>query len=463
MPSTRPLRFITCGNVDDGKSTLIGRLLWDTKMVMSDQVDSLYKGGKRDNDGLHLPDFSRLLDGLQAEREQGITIDVAYRYFSTPKRSFIVADTPGHEQYTGNMATGASTADLAILLVDAQAGIQQQTRRHLMIASLMGIRQIVLVVNKMDMVGYDEAIFNEIEKGFSELLKEHDTITSHAIPIWATKGENIVNDGLEAMPWYRGANLLSILEDAKNRDETLFAFRMSVQRISWQGNMPRGVQGTVSGGPVHLGDEITILPSGEKAKIDRIMHFDGDREVATIGDAVTLVLDRDVDIARGDLVASATNQPLVGTSFEAKLVVLTKQSIEAGKRYWLKAGSRKQRVSIEALGLLDLKTQEWLEDDTLSQNAIAQVALRFEQAAVFDRYSQNRETGSFIIIDPETGNTIAGGMLTDAGYKAADYIPAETNERITFSVRRDVACELFSLEAVSHYLQDIDIVETSQR
>lgn len=305
----RPLRFITCGNVDDGKSTLIGRLLWDTKMVMSDHVAGLYRKGTQassnDNDGLNLPDFSLLLDGLQAEREQGITIDVAYSYFSTANRSYIVADTPGHEQYTGNMATGASTADLAIILVDARAGLQEQTRRHTMIVSLMGIRQVVLVVNKMDLVDYDRAAFQAIDEAFRAFVADLPLNTITVIPTSAPQGENVTIPGTARMPWYSGPTLLDALETAEIRNDEAGDFRLSVQRVSRPDESFRGYQGTVTGGIIAVGDPVTVAPQGLPATISRIVTFDGDKAVARTGDAVTLVLDRQIDIARGDMIAGA--------------------------------------------------------------------------------------------------------------------------------------------------------------
>ncbi|MBB2687363.1 sulfate adenylyltransferase subunit CysN [Rhizobium sophoriradicis] len=408
---SRPLRLITCGSVDDGKSTLIGRLLWDTKAVKEDQAATLQRDSTGKQNDLGLPDFALLLDGLQAEREQGITIDVAYRYFSTDKRSFIVADTPGHEQYTRNMATGASTADLAILLVDARFGILEQTRRHATIASLLGIKQFVLAVNKIDLTGYDRAGFDKISHEFREFALSLGVKQITAIPMSALKGENVVYSGQAAMPWYAGPTLVETLELATVRSSQTVGFRLSVQRVSRPGESFRGYQGTVAGGSVKPGDSVMILPSGMVANVSKIVTFDLVRNAAVAGDAITLVLDRQVDVARGDMIVSIDAQPQVGLAFDAQIVALQPEGIEPGKRYWLKSGSRRQRVQVQPLSQLELKTGTWNAAQRLYMNAIGKVRLSFDEAAIFDPYEQNRQSGSFILIDPETNNTVAGGMV----------------------------------------------------
>ena len=317
---SRPLRLITCGSVDDGKSTLIGRLLWDTKAVKEDQAATLQRDSNGKQNDLGLPDFALLLDGLQAEREQGITIDVAYRYFSTDKRSFIVADTPGHEQYTRNMATGASTADLAVLLVDARVGLLEQTRRHATIATLMGIKQFVLAVNKIDLTDYDRARFEEINHEFRELALSLGVRQVTAIPVSALKGENVVYDGRASMPWYDGPTLIEVLELATTRSAQTVGFRLPVQRVSRPGESFRGYQGTVAGGSVKPGDSVVILPSGMVANVTKIVTFDLVRNAAVAGDAITLVLDRQVDVSRGDMIVAIDSQPLTGLAFDAQLV-----------------------------------------------------------------------------------------------------------------------------------------------
>lgn len=408
---SRPLRFITCGSVDDGKSTLIGRLLWDTKAVKEDQAAALSRDSIGKQNDLGLPDFALLLDGLQAEREQGITIDVAYRYFSTDRRAFIVADTPGHVQYTRNMATGASTADLAVLLVDARAGILEQTRRHATIAALMGIRQFVLAVNKIDLTDYDEVGYQKIARDFRELALTLGVKNVIAIPVSALKGENIVLSGKASMPWYEGPTLVEVLERATQRAGQSTGFRMSVQRVSRPGEGFRGYQGTVAGGAIKPGDSIVVLPSGVEANVKQIVTFDLIRNAAVTGDAITLVLDRPIDIARGDMIVAVDHKPQTGTAFSARLVALSPDAIEPGKRYWLKAGSRRQRVQVRPTAQLDLTSGQWQPAGTLPLNAIGTAHLDFEETAIFDPYESNRQTGAFILIDPDTNNTVAGGMI----------------------------------------------------
>ncbi len=440
---SRPLRLITCGSVDDGKSTLIGRLLWDTKAVKEDQAATLKRDSGKQND-LGLPDFALLLDGLQAEREQGITIDVAYRYFATDRRSFIVADTPGHEQYTRNMATGASTADLAVLLVDARAGILEQTRRHATIAALMGIRQFVLAVNKIDLTHYDRAGFERIVHEFREIALSLGVKQVTAIPMSALKGENVVYEGKAAMPWYDGPTLVEALELATIRSSQAVGFRLPVQRVSRPGESFRGYQGTVAGGSVKPGDSVAILPSGMVANVTQIVTFDLVRNAAVAGDAITLVLDRQVDVARGDMIVSIDSQPQVGLSFDAQIVALQPEGIQPTKRYWLKAGTRRQRVSVQPLTLLDLKSGAWNAAESLPMNAICKVKLSFDEAAIFDPYEQNRATGAFILIDPDTNNTVAGGMVT--GKQAAvDGIHRDGN-RVILSLPADLADQIMASE-----------------
>ncbi|WP_162653252.1 sulfate adenylyltransferase subunit CysN [Lentilitoribacter sp. Alg239-R112] len=406
---TTPLRFITCGSVDDGKSTLIGRLLWDTKTVFDDQIEATSKNSG--NDQLDLPDFANLLDGLQAEREQGITIDVAYRYFSTQRRSFIVADTPGHKQYTRNMATGASNADLAVLLVDARAGILEQTRRHATIVSLMGIRQIVLVVNKIDLVDYQESSFNSAVTQFTNFAKEFNFQSITTIPVSAINGENVASQAQHKMPWYKGPTLLETLELATKPAASSVGFRLPVQRVCRPDESFRGYQGTVAGGAIKPGDSVTILPSGETANVKKIITFDLVRNAGVSGDAITLELDRQIDISRGDMITSHDAKPHVSDTFDAHLIVLSNKGLQTQKRYWLKTGSRRQHVFIDPKTSLNLETGEWEENDNLSVNMIADIQLKFEAVAIFDTYRQNRITGSFILIDPDTNETVAAGMI----------------------------------------------------
>ncbi|WP_313617437.1 sulfate adenylyltransferase subunit CysN [Rhizobium sp.] len=454
---TRPLRLITCGSVDDGKSTLIGRLLWDTKAVKEDQAATLHRDSGKQND-LGLPDFALLLDGLQAEREQGITIDVAYRYFATDRRAFIVADTPGHEQYTRNMATGASTADLAVLLVDARTGILEQTRRHATIAALMGIRQFVLAVNKIDLTNYDKAGFELIAHEFRDFASDLGIKQITAIPMSALKGENVVLSGKASMPWYEGPTLVETLELATVRSAQSGGFRLPVQRVSRPGESFRGYQGTVAGGSVKPGDSVVILPSGMVANIKQIVTFDLVRNAAVAGDAVTLVLDRQVDVSRGDMIVSIEAQPQTGLAFDAQIVALQPGGIEAGKRYWLKSGSRRQRVSVQPVSQLNLKEGEWQAHETsLSMNAIGKVRLSFDETAIFDAYEQNRATGSFILIDPDTNNTVAGGMITG---KRSVGATEEQGDRVILSLPAHLAEKLLASELLAKHRDEIDIRRT---
>ncbi|CDN91579.1 sulfate adenylyltransferase subunit CysN [Agrobacterium tumefaciens] len=454
---TRPLRLITCGSVDDGKSTLIGRLLWDTKAVKEDQAATLHRDSGKQND-LGLPDFALLLDGLQAEREQGITIDVAYRYFATDRRAFIVADTPGHEQYTRNMATGASTADLAVLLVDARTGILEQTRRHATIAALMGIRQFVLAVNKIDLTNYDKAGFELIAHEFRDFASNLGIKQITAIPMSALKGENVVLSGKASMPWYEGPTLVETLELATVRSAQSGGFRLPVQRVSRPGESFRGYQGTVAGGSVKPGDSVVILPSGMVANVKQIVTFDLVRNAAVAGDAVTLVLDRQVDVSRGDMIVSIEAQPQTGLAFDAQIVALQPGGIEAGKRYWLKSGSRRQRVSVQPVSQLNLKEGEWQAHETsLSMNAIGKVRLSFDETAIFDAYEQNRATGSFILIDPDTNNTVAGGMITG---KRSVGATEEAGDRVILSLPAHLAEKLLASELLAKHRDEIDIRRT---
>lgn len=450
---SRPLRLITCGSVDDGKSTLIGRLLWDTKAVKEDQAATLRRDSGQQND-LGLPDFALLLDGLQAEREQGITIDVAYRYFATDRRSFIVADTPGHEQYTRNMATGASTADLAILLVDARAGLLEQTRRHATIASLMGIKQFVLAVNKFDLVSYDKAVFDQISTEFKALALTLGVRQVTAIPMSALKGENVVYSARSVIPWYEGPTLVETLELATLRSGQSTGFRLPVQRVSRPGESFRGYQGTVAGGAVKPGDSVAILPSGQVANVKQIVTFDLVRNAAVAGDAITLVLDRQVDVARGDMIVSLDAQPQTGLAFDAQIVALQPDGIVPGKRYWLKAGSRRQRVQVQPVQQLDLKSGKWQAAEMLQMNAIGKVHLSFDETAIFDPYEQNRGTGAFILIDPDTNNTVAGGMITAkrselGGLNAHD-------GRVILSLPADLAEQLLATELLASRRDEVE-------
>jgi len=461
--NARPLRLITCGSVDDGKSTLIGRLLWDTKAVKEDHADALERDRRGGQNDLGLPDFALLLDGLQAEREQGITIDVAYRYFSTDRRSFIVADTPGHEQYTRNMATGASTADLAVLLVDARAGMLEQTRRHATIASLMGIRQFVLAVNKIDLVDYDEERFNAIAAAFRRFGLSLGVTDVTAIPVSALLGQNVVHPGGPAMAWYAGPTLVEVLERATQRTAQTVGFRLPVQRVSRPDESFRGYQGTVAGGSVKPGDSVVVLPAGTVANVRQIVTFDLVRNAAVAGDAITLVLDRPVDIARGDMIASIDAAPAAGLCFDAKLVALSADGIEGGKRYWLKSSSRRQRARVEPRAVLDLHSGRWDDADALPLNSIGTVRLRFDETAMFDPYDVNRNTGAFILIDPDTNNTVAGGMVTGRAETVGGIEADDDRDHVLLSLPAALADRLMASAAFEALRDGAEIRRVSGR
>ena len=408
------LRFSTAGSVDDGKSTLIGRLLYDTQSVYDDQVRSIQ--GK----GIAAPgliDFSLLTDGLRAEREQGITIDVAYRYFSTPRRKYIIADTPGHEQYTRNMATGASTADAAVVLIDARKGVLVQSRRHAYIASLLGVRHIVVAINKMDLVDYNEQVFREIKQEFSTLLTQISKSTQNVvqalfIPVSALLGENVVQSSA-AMPWYDGPSLLDALESlpsaARSHDEP---FRMTVQRVIRPDQDFRGFAGQIASGTIRPGNRIIVLPSGHSARIERIVTYNGDLAEASAPLSVTLVLDRDLDVSRGDLLADPTHPAYLAQSFDAAIVWMDLRPLEISRRYLLKHGCNTVSVSLERIvDQVDIRTLSRQPADTLQLNSIGTLRLQAVKSFAMDSYKDNRSTGAFILIDPDSNSTVAAGMI----------------------------------------------------
>jgi sulfate adenylyltransferase large subunit len=405
------LRFTTAGSVDDGKSTLIGRLLYDSRSVYEDQLESVTKASIGRNVGAI--DFSLLTDGLRAEREQGITIDVAYRYFATPKRKFIIADTPGHEQYTRNMVTGASTAELAIILVDARKGLLAQSRRHAYISLLLGLPNLVIAVNKMDLVGYDQQVFAHIETEFRRFLLRFQAIEPHFVPISALVGDNVVT-GSKNMPWFNGPSLLEYLETVPVGDRGVrSAFRFPVQRVVRPDLDFRGYAGTVAGGLVRTGDAITVLPSGRTSRVSRIVTFDGDREEARTGESVTLTLEDDVDIGRGDLLAHPDEVPEVSSKLEATLVWLNEAPAEIGKRYRLKHAASLQWADLKSIEYrTNINTLEREPANTLEMNVIGAVRIETVRPLAFDSYQTNRITGSFILIDAATNATVAAGMIT---------------------------------------------------
>ncbi|MGI6244929.1 MAG: sulfate adenylyltransferase subunit CysN [Pseudochelatococcus sp.] len=409
------LRFLTCGSVDDGKSTLIGRMLYETRAVYDDQFTALTDDSRRVGTTGGDIDFALLVDGLEAEREQGITIDVAYRYFSTPRRSFIVADTPGHEQYTRNMATGASNADLAILLIDARKGLLTQTRRHSVIVSLLGIRHVVLAINKIDLVGYDEARFNAIVADYHAFAEKLGFVGIEAIPLSARFGDNI-SVRSDATPWYEGPTLLGHLEtvDAA-RDRGDDPFRFPVQWVNRPDLDFRGFSGTVAGGCIGLGDEVVAAVSGKASTIARIVTQSGDLTEARAGEAVTLVLADEIDAPRGEVLAAPRRRPLVATRFAARLVWMADEMLVPGRSYNLKLGTRVVPATVRAIRhFLDVETLAEVPVVSLGLNAIGVVEIETLVPLAFDPYDESHEMGAFILIDRFSNATVAAGMVAQA-------------------------------------------------
>ena len=407
------LRFITCGSVDDGKSTLIGRLLYESKTLFEDQLETVTNDSKKwGTQGKNI-DFALLVDGLAAEREQGITIDVAYRFFSTDSRKFIVADTPGHEQYTRNMVTGASTADVAVILVDARAGLLTQTRRHSYLVSLLGIRNVVLAVNKMDLVDYDEGVFNQITDDYAKFSKSLDIENITAIPMSALAGDNITEPS-NNMPWYHGTTLLSWLEtvkiDYERRQEE--AFRMPVQWVNRPSLDFRGYAGTIAGGRVAPGDAIRIQPSGRMSTIARIVTIDGDLEEAVTGQSVTLTLTDEVDASRGDVISAGDSPASVADQFETTIVWMHDVPLLAGRPYLLKMGTKTVNATITTIKhQVNVNTLEESAATQLELNAIGVCNISTDQPLAFDAYKTNRDMGGFILIDRMSNATVGAGML----------------------------------------------------
>ncbi len=416
------LRFSTAGSVDDGKSTLIGRLLYDSKSVYEDQVRSIEGKGTTAPGQI---DFALLTDGLRAEREQGITIDVAYRYFSTARRKFIIADTPGHEQYTRNMATGASTADAAVVLIDASKGVLVQSRRHAYIASLLRVRHVLVAVNKMDLIGYDEDRFRAIENDFTTILDQIAADTGNPVepvfvPVNSLKGDNVVH-GSQSMPWYKGPSLLELLERLPSARESGAApFRFPVQRVLRPGHTFRGFAGQIASGTVRVGDKITVLPSGRSAEVARIVTFDGDLAEARAPLSVTLVLDRELDISRGDLIVASDAPATVAKTVKAALVWMDRRELSKSRRYLVKHASQTVPAFITNVEhRTNIATLKHEAAETLEMNGIGVVTLDLLRPIALDLYGENRGTGAFIVIDPETNATAAAGMITSATGVAA--------------------------------------------
>jgi bifunctional enzyme CysN/CysC len=405
------LRFTTAGSVDDGKSTLIGRLLHDANALYEDHIEALRKKAGREGSPL---DFSLITDGLKAEREQGITIDVAYRYFSTPKRRFIIADTPGHEQYTRNMATGASTADVAIVLIDARLGVLTQSKRHGFIASLLGVPHLVVAVNKMDLVDYDEGVYARLREEYMEFTSRLGFSDVTFIPISALKGDNVVSRS-DRMPWYPGVPLLTHLESVYIAgDQNLIDFRFPVQRVVRPNHDFRGYSGQIASGVVRPGDEVVNLSSGKRSRVTRIVTYDGDLEYAFAPLSVTVCLADEIDISRGDLLAHPNNVPRVDTSLDAMLIWMADKPLEVGRNYLVKHTSNVVKASCaELFYRVDPNTLHRENASQLGLNDIGRVRFTLFRPVYVDEYRRNRSTGSFILIDPLTNVTVGAGMVTD--------------------------------------------------
>ncbi len=440
------LRFITCGSVDDGKSTLIGRLLYESKMVFEDQLAALEADSKKvGTQGGNL-DFALLVDGLAAEREQGITIDVAYRFFSTDKRKFIVADTPGHEQYTRNMVTGASTADTAVILIDARRGVLTQTRRHSYIVSLLGIRHVVLAINKMDLVEFSESIFDTIVTEYREFAQQIGLTNITAIPLSALEGDNMLEPSPRT-PWYRGPTLMGYLENLEIEDDLQSKpFRLPVQWVNRPNQDFRGFAGTIASGAIRKGAAIRALPSGRTSKVARIVTYDGDVEQAVAGQSITLVLADEIDVSRGDVLSTADAPPAVADQFQATIIWMHDEPMLPGRPYLIKLGARLLTGSITAPKYkVNVNTLEHLAAKQLELNEIGVCNLSLDRAVPFDPYVDNREMGGFILIDKLTNDTVGAGLLNFALRRAENihWQALDVNKYARASQKGQRACVLW--------------------
>jgi bifunctional enzyme CysN/CysC len=408
------VRILTCGNVDDGKSTLIGRLLLDAGLLASDALQALEADSKRYGTTGGAIDPALLMDGLQAEREQGITIDVSHRYFFTEKRTFILADVPGHAQYTRNMATAASTADMVVVLIDATKGVTEQTYRHTAIIALLGIRHVLVTVNKMDLVGYDEATFDRIRTAFGECCARFDFTDLHFIPVSALIGDNVVT-GSTKMPWYRGGTLMHLLETVNvASDRNLIDFRFPVQVVLRPDATFRGFAGTVSSGTVRPGDNVVVFPSRKQTKVRSIETFDGPLKEAFAGQAVTLTLMDEIDVSRGDVLAHAQNIPTLGNHCEAMIVWMGEEPLVPGGTFFLRLGRKETLATVNQIRYeLDVRTHHRKDVGKLPMNGIGRCALTFHQPIAFDGYARNRAMGSFVLMDRVTNATVGAGMVLD--------------------------------------------------
>lgn len=432
------LRFITCGSVDDGKSTLIGRLLYESKKIFDDQLSALENDSKRFGTAGGGLDLALLVDGLSAEREQGITIDVAYRFFVTENRKFIVADTPGHEQYTRNMATGASTADLAVVIVDARKGILKQTRRHSMIVSMMGVKNVILAVNKMDMTGFDESVFRRIEQDYAICAKSLGIENVTTVPISALQGDNVTVRS-SGMPWYDGPTLLEVLEKAETRENAEDApFRMAVQWVSRPDSEFRGYAGRIASGAVYPGTTVKILPSGRQTTVTRIVTYDGDLPVAVAGQSITLKLADEIDISRGDVLCAVDRPAPVADQFEAQMIWMSDKPMVASRQYVMQAGTASLLCTPgKPKHVYDMETLGRLAGKTLVMNDIGICEIALDRPLAFESYRENRSLGSFILIDRMTNETVAAGMINHALRRATNvHLHASSVDKSTRSAAK---------------------------
>ncbi|MEZ8949832.1 sulfate adenylyltransferase subunit CysN [Vibrio sp. 10N.247.311.18] len=435
------LRFLTCGNVDDGKSTLIGRLLFDSKLIYEDQMAAIEKDSQKFNTTDESFDLALLVDGLQSEREQGITIDVAYRYFSTDKRKFIIADTPGHEQYTRNMVTGASTCDLAIVMVDARYGIQTQTRRHSYICSLLGIKHIIVAINKMDLMEYSQDVYQQIKADYRDMAKDFDINDIRFVPISALKGDNVVTPS-EKMDWYPGATLMKLLETVKvDQDKNLDCMRFPVQYVNRPNLDFRGFCGTLASGLVCVGDEITALPSGKSSKVKSIFTYDGELASAQPGQAITITLEDEIDVSRGDMLVHKGHEPSVTNKLDAHIVWMDDNPLRTHKEYSFKFSAKVCTGKVgEILHKVDVNTlqQHAERAESLDLNEIALTSLSFTDKIAADEYEHLPATGSFIIIDRHTHITVGTGMIKSIScdeFGASERVYTETDKALNALIR----------------------------
>lgn len=408
------LRFLTCGSVDDGKSTLIGRLLHDSKMIFEDQLAAITKDSKKVGTTGDKVDLALLVDGLQSEREQGITIDVAYRYYSTDKRKFIIADTPGHEQYTRNMVTGASNCDVAIILIDARAGVKTQTRRHSFLVSLLGIKHVIVAVNKMDLKDYSETVYEEIKADYLEFSKQLEIPDIQFIPLSALDGDNVVNPS-ENTPWYKGETLMTMLENVEiNDDINADDFRFPVQYVNRPNLNFRGFAGTVVSGQIKPGDKITALPSGKQSRVKALVNFEGEQEIAYAPLTTTITLEDEIDISRGDMIVKSDNLPLHSNTYRTNLVWMDEEPMMPNKQYGFKFATKFVPGSITDVEYqIDVNSLEHKPTVRLALNEIAVGKIKLTQPVACDPYTKNRATGAFIIIDRVTNGTVGAGMIID--------------------------------------------------